>query len=80
MWAEGVLGVFESEVMREVLREVLGAKREEVRGGWKNIISRSFMICAFGQSFGTWVCGRTEMYTGFWWEVSRKEAVWKIWT
>lgn len=52
--AECVLGVFESEV----LGEVLGAKREEVRGGWKNSIARSFMICAFGQSFGTCVCGR----------------------
>ena len=40
--AECGLGVLESEV----LREVFGAKREEVRGGWKNCIVRSFMICA----------------------------------
>jgi hypothetical protein len=37
--------VFESEV----LREVFVAKRDEVRGGWKNSIARSFMICAAHQ-------------------------------
>jgi hypothetical protein len=31
---------------REVLREVFGAKREEMRGGWENCIVSSFMICA----------------------------------
>jgi len=41
----GGLGVFENEV----LMEVFVAKREEVRGGWKNCIARSFMICAAHQ-------------------------------
>jgi hypothetical protein len=63
--------VFESEV----LTEVFVAKREEVRGGWKNGIARSFMICAFGKSFGTWVCGRRARHTRFWWEVSREETI-----
>lgn len=36
------LGVFE----REVLREVLGTKRSEVRGGWENCTVSSFMVCA----------------------------------
>jgi hypothetical protein len=35
------LGVFENKVRRRIF----GQKRDEVTGGWKNCITRSFVIC-----------------------------------
>ena len=59
-----------------MLREIFGAKREEVRGGWKNCIVRSFMICAaeMGRALARGCVGVERCIQGFWWEVSREET------
>jgi len=67
MWAEGVLGVFESEVMREVLREVLGAKREEVRGGWKKHYSEELHdLCFWAELWHLGVWENRNVYRVLW--------------
>jgi hypothetical protein len=68
---------------REVLREVFGAKREEVRGEWENCIVSSFMICAadrmlltegeMGRALVLECVGEQECIQ-FWWGVSREET------
>jgi hypothetical protein len=42
---EYTLRMFENKV----LRRIFGPKRDEVTGGWRKLITRSFMICTLRQ-------------------------------
>jgi hypothetical protein len=47
-----------------LLRRILGPKRDEVTGEWRNYIRRSFMLCTPHQILFEWLIKKNEMSVG----------------
>jgi hypothetical protein len=65
-----------------VLKRIFGPKRDEVTGGWRKLHNEQLHNLYSSPSKMRWAgyvaaCGRSGMYTEFWWEARRKETTGK---